>query len=227
MMFSIRSCEGCAQPFRSTKDSGSGPVRTWRRYCSKECRHANRKEAKRAFVARVKQAVLSQLREHPCGCCGKLIKDRVTCSAACRSAYMRQIQVGKPKLRSVLIHRTCDCGRVFTATQRNVLKCRPCGRRVNRGREESRAKRKGVAYQRGIRPAEVFARDGWRCQLCGIRTPKRLRGTYQPNAPEVDHIVPLSVAGSPGHVWSNVQCACRRCNMDKGNRTIGQLRLAV
>lgn len=74
-------------------------------------------------------------------------------------------------------------------------------------------------------PEEVLARDGWRCQICGIDTPKRLRGTYKPNAPELDHIVALSRGGA--HSMANTQCACRRCNGIKSNgRPMGQIALA-
>lgn len=63
---------------------------------------------------------------------------------------------------------------------------------------------------------KVFERDGWKCQLCGIDTPAALRGSTSPQAPEVDHRIPLSRGGA--HAWANVQCACRRCNGKKGNR---------
>jgi hypothetical protein len=74
-----------------------------------------------------------------------------------------------------------------------------------------------------ISPLKVLARDGWRCQLCGIRTPKGLRGTRAPNAPEMDHIIPLAAGGS--HTWDNVQCACKRCNNKKHAKPLGQLRI--
>jgi 5-methylcytosine-specific restriction endonuclease McrA len=70
---------------------------------------------------------------------------------------------------------------------------------------------------------EVFIRDKWRCQLCGVKTPKRLRGTTKANAPELDHIIPLSKGGE--HSKRNTQCACRKCNGEKGARELGQLRL--
>lgn len=76
-----------------------------------------------------------------------------------------------------------------------------------------------------IKNEDVLIRDRWTCQLCGLLAPKSLKGTQHPLAPEVDHIVPLSTPGSPGHVWSNVQCAHRKCNGAKGSRPIGQLRL--
>jgi 5-methylcytosine-specific restriction endonuclease McrA len=74
-----------------------------------------------------------------------------------------------------------------------------------------------------IKPEIVFARDKWRCQLCKVRTPKRLRGTTHPRAPELDHIVPIAAGGD--HTWNNVQCACRKCNGEKGSAPAGQLLL--
>ena len=59
-------------------------------------------------------------------------------------------------------------------------------------------------------------------------TPRELRGKFQPNSPEIDHIIPLSRGGA--HSVLNCACACRKCNGDKGNSmpgfhgAIGQLR---
>lgn len=87
----------------------------------------------------------------------------------------------------------------------------------------SKAKRRAV--ERGveahsINPIAVFERDKWKCRLCGVSTPRALRGTYEPRAPELDHILPLSKGGS--HTWGNVQCACRACNGAKSNKPLGQ-----
>jgi 5-methylcytosine-specific restriction endonuclease McrA len=69
----------------------------------------------------------------------------------------------------------------------------------------------------------IFERDGWRCQLCGKRT-DRTKVHPHPDAPVLDHIVPLSVGGP--HEPSNVQCAHSRCNGLKGARAANdQLRL--
>jgi 5-methylcytosine-specific restriction endonuclease McrA len=95
-------------------------------------------------------------------------------------------------------------------------------RRVQKGRREAR--KRGVAYE-SVDPMKVFARDKWRCQLCGIKTPKSLRGTCEPNAPELDHIDPLAAGGS--HTYANTQCACRRCNGAKGAKPLGQLNLPI
>src|SRR5690606_31051798 len=65
-----------------------------------------------------------------------------------------------------------------------------------------------------IDPIEVFKRDGWRCYLCGCDTPRSLRGTNDPRAPELEHVVALANGGT--HTWGNVRCACRACNAAKG-----------
>jgi 5-methylcytosine-specific restriction endonuclease McrA len=73
-------------------------------------------------------------------------------------------------------------------------------------------------------PVEVFMRDQWHCQICGKPTPEKNRGTHYPNAPELDHRIPMSLGG--GHLYSNVQCVCRRCNLAKSNRNcVGQFPL--
>ena len=51
----------------------------------------------------------------------------------------------------------------------------------------------------------VFARDDHRCQYCGAV------------ADSIDHVMPRSRGGL--HVWENVAAACRRCNLDKRDRT--------
>ena len=74
-----------------------------------------------------------------------------------------------------------------------------------------------VIQHLGARPEtslKVLARDNWTCQLCGEPTPKSLRGTCDPRAPELDHILPIAAGGA--HVPENCQCACRECNGAKG-----------
>lgn len=90
-------------------------------------------------------------------------------------------------------------------------------------------KKRRKAMERGARradkvdPITVFARDGWRCQMCGAKTPERLRGTTNARAPELDHIVALANGGA--HSYQNTQCLCRSCNCKKGATDFGQLHL--
>jgi hypothetical protein len=86
-----------------------------------------------------------------------------------------------------------------------------------------RARYYGVAYEK-VDAGFVFERDGWRCQICGDKTPARLRGGSDPKAPELDHRIQMSRGGA--HDYENVQLACRQCNGRKGFRKIvGQVAL--
>ena len=44
-------------------------------------------------------------------------------------------------------------------------------------------------------PREIFIASGWRCYLCGAETPKAISGKNHPQAPQLDHVVPLSRGG--------------------------------
>lgn len=83
---------------------------------------------------------------------------------------------------------------------------------------------KGMVVCESVVPERVFERDKWRCQICGCNTHKELRGTIAPNAPELDHIIPLSLGGP--HTVKNAQCLCRECNRKKGATYDGQLAFA-
>ncbi len=247
-------CGTCGRSFerriRRGVSSTTGRLRDSGRYCSKRC--ANRRSSaevlRRAAARRACQgcgepreirrrfcvACLAQLTQRVCVQCGTPFSVKtpssqgLTCSPACRLARLGQLLRGKQYRPRAAHPGTCaTCGKPFTSRQRGIKVCKACVRRIagNHGKPEARAKRAGVPYVYGIRPEKVFARDGWRCQLCGCGTPKRLRGTNAPNAPEVDHIVPIAAGG--GHVWDNVQCACRRCNHRKRAKPLGQMRLAV
>jgi 5-methylcytosine-specific restriction endonuclease McrA len=68
---------------------------------------------------------------------------------------------------------------------------------------------------------KVLRRDGWKCYLCGCDTPENLRGTYEGNAPEADHVVPLSKGGD--HSYANLRCACRDCNLIKSDKFLSEI----
>lgn len=72
-----------------------------------------------------------------------------------------------------------------------------------------------------VNPLRVFRRDGWRCYLCGCVTPEALRGTFEPNSPEIEHVIPLARGGE--HSYMNVRCACRACNAIKGDRSLDEI----
>jgi len=55
----------------------------------------------------------------------------------------------------------------------------------------------------------LFARDANRCQYCGRK--------FRPSELSIDHVVPRSRGGRT--LWTNVVCACMKCNVRKGGRT--------
>lgn len=141
-------------------------------------------------------------------------------------------------LASIILYRRTmrpceDCGLELGRISLAVRMCPLCSKRRER---QSPSRRADKAYRKALErgrihgaerfdPLEVLARDGWRCHICGINTPKRLRGTYHEQAPELDHIIPLALGGQ--HTRLNTACACRKCNIEKGSQQRGQLRLVA
>ena len=89
----------------------------------------------------------------------------------------------------------------------------------NRGQaghtHERRAKRVGAPTER-FSKLKVFERDGWRCQICGVKTPRSKMGTDADNAPILDHIHAFT-SPSAANTLDNVQCSCQRCNKLKAD----------
>lgn len=66
-----------------------------------------------------------------------------------------------------------------------------------------------------IVPADVHARDGWTCRLCGGPIDPEVAWP-DPMSASVDHIVPLAAGGA--HTMANVQSAHLGCNSRKRDR---------
>ena len=73
--------------------------------------------------------------------------------------------------------------------------------------------RRAVKFSR----SNVFSRDGYSCQYCGL---KKTRGELS-----FDHVVPRMHGGRTG--WDNIVTACRPCNLRKRNRTPEQAGMAL
>ena len=112
----------------------------------------------------------------------------------------------------------CSAERLREANR--AKKRTPAGRAAKRKDRLARKLKIRAVVVDVVDPIKVFERDGWRCQLCGRRAPERKRGTYDDDAPELDHIIPISKGGE--HSYRNTQCACRGCNGSKGARPMGQ-----
>ena len=160
--------------------------------------------------------------------CGEMFttwyKKAKICSDECRhmswAKYQREIYKPKPK-----VERICRvCGETFETN--GTIKC--CSSECLIIVEQTdkiprkRARLNGVFYELVI-PLKVFIRDGWRCQLCGKKLKPKYKGTLRDDAPELDHIIPWDKDGE--HSYRNTQCACRKCNQEKGAVECGQLRM--
>lgn len=74
-----------------------------------------------------------------------------------------------------------------------------------------RLKRPTVGMKRGVKFSRinVFARDEFRCQYCGVRKPARELN--------YDHVIPRVQGGKT--VWENIVSSCYECNSRKRGRT--------
>lgn len=152
------------------------------------------------------------------------------CSNACGKQNAIDQLRSQAAARKQITPKCCvECGREFTAAygdKRRIYCSDACNmrsfRRVKKPIERARLR---TATIERVDPYRVFERDGWRCQICHRPTPKRLRGTMNERAPELDHIIPLSKGGE--HSYRNTQCACRACNGAKSASVYGQLNFFI
>lgn len=127
-----------------------------------------------------------------------------------------------------------DCGVPFdhVIVSNHPTRCERCRRIKKRETKRARGKLYGKTYRSRARAygvryepvnrMKVFARDKWRCQLCGKPVDRDAKAPH-PLSVTLDHVVPMSVGGD--HTYANVQCAHFLCNSIKGNRGSQQLAL--
>jgi 5-methylcytosine-specific restriction endonuclease McrA len=78
------------------------------------------------------------------------------------------------------------------------------------------------AFRRHAKPVKfsrvnIYARDGYRCQYCGVRCGIS-ELTY-------DHVIPRAKGGKT--TWDNIVTCCYPCNGKKGNRTPHEAKMAL
>ena len=86
--------------------------------------------------------------------------------------------------------------------------------------------------------ANILARDGYRCQYCGL-APRSRDGRPIPSALTLDHVVPRAQSREGVVVlpwtgrrvavscWENVVASCRDCNRRKAARTPDEARMRL
>lgn len=210
-----RNCLYCGVEFMAS-------VQQDQRYCSEVCSRRGNKGTIAPLGNKLQ-----------CPQCGNtFIRDhslQAFCSAECRYQYtLDQMANDRIENHQEVEYICKECGSVFVPEFGNKHRafcsdaCRNRhGSRI--GKVIRKARIRGAERIERFDPIEILCGDKWHCQLCGISTPKRLRGSIDDRAPELDHIVPLAMGGS--HTRANTQCLCRKCNQKKGASMIGQLRL--
>ena len=211
------------------------------KYCTVKCWHDHMRASD---AAKEQPAPFSRYVAYHCQC-GTPLGSRAKRSdarpcAPCKATLHEQRYIAQKARAVAEAHRmhaaearsvncdTCECWfSPLRVKGRSNKRCVPCvaanAEAVRRAHKAARNALQRVMTVDRFDPLLVFARDKWTCQLCGVKTSKKLRGTYLPNAPELDHIVPLALGGA--HTMTNTQCACRQCNGLKGATARGQLHL--
>jgi hypothetical protein len=204
------TCEHCGTGFVQGNNYSRYGVRKTRKFCSQQC---YLESLTPSFDGDPK---IRSVWFRNCTECHKHFVARYESTQQCSSSCKSRSYSKKKFIPSSV---NCnECGDAFVpeyGDKRRGFCGASCASRFNRRLRSNRIKSLPPAMKESFSPFAVFNRDGWSCVACGIETPKALRGTYEPNAPELDHIVPLSKGGF--HTMANTQCLCRSCNADKSD----------
>lgn len=190
------TCNGCGS---SIQQGGAGLLRKW---CSAKCREAHR--PKPDPVVRYKDCV-------HCGAAYAKKTRRLYCSVDCCRAATNVARRADSKPC-----RTCGAGAPLDWPRRQCDSCALASRR--RARRRRRAREAG-AVSEPYTLSYIAARDGHRCGLCHRKVNMRASVPH-PNAPTIDHIVPLARGGDDTRV--NVHLAHFICNSVKSDRGGGE-----
>lgn len=203
-------CPMCGEKFKAAGNSGKGKQQI---YCSKRCGQLALVKVQGLYCKLPE--ITSVMRASVCGHYVRLSASGTKyCSTTCATKYAkieRLIDLGPLSCK--------ECGVVFTPITGARIYCgHECSKRHTRRihKAKRRALERNGCEAEEVNPYEVFARDRWVCQGCQRGTPRELRGTLDPAAPELDHVIPLSKGGS--HTMGNLQLLCRKCNGEKGDK---------
>jgi hypothetical protein len=217
------NCQYCGKKFKPKRDRRKKQV--LQKYCSVDCCNMDKKQ------------IWPTTKIYPVSCtvCGNAFIARNSrqnkCSDECRKKHTKQYNLERDKQRSTRDYtpRKCkECGAIFKPVygDKRKIYCSPeCSTNAYRRTDAHKISRKECNKRRRARERnaivemfntkEMFNRDKWICQICGLKVDSRLKYPH-PKSASLDHRIALSNGGS--HTEDNVQLAHLGCNSSKGNR---------
>lgn len=227
----------CAAKYKCLNCGCEFQKKTWSRnagkYCSRGCAFEARR-LKKACAQRPLEVAAKLSRwfcswgddcwpkQKPCVSCGVVRFQR----KGAQEPRDKCRECSRPK------ERPCrDCGTAIPWVI-NVRRCPQCrlhrrsaARRRNKKRNgrniRERARSRNATYT-PFPVREIYERDGWVCQWCGVellRAWKIEGGTVDPRSRTIDHVFPLELGqDGPGHVRHNVVACCHMCNSLKSHK---------
>lgn len=212
-----KQCVQCGGEFTRPPNRSAGQWAKMR-CCSARCANTQRARRQRHGLTTQQRWATQWERQ-------RRIEDNAELKAWKPKAWPHCKVAARPQPRR-FISRVCQaCGAMWLSysAMPDTTYCKPCNRARWRETHYERAARYGVRFD-VVDPLRIFERDGWRCQLCGIRVQRS--GWPNPKRATLDHIIPFARGGA--HTEDNLQCACWLCNSRKGAGSANdQLRLAV
>lgn len=224
-------CSGCKKEYFTRR-----PAAEANRFCSLPCYRENKKGNGRENQET--KARCEKLSTHVCRRCKAPIERlrRMVCKS-CTPEYNREFARARFAQQTGTTRSCRKCGKSYERSYtggRALAYCsvgckQAAASSIERGHRALRkAKIRALLRLDAsdiIDPLNIFKRDRWICQLCKKPTPKGKRGSWDHDAPELDHIIPIAAGGS--HTIENVQCSCRKCNNMKSAKPLGQMLLRI
>lgn len=208
-------CGHCASPFKGQNKT---------KYCSINC--GNQARNVRTAEARANARAASAERR-------TAERARATKQARARRQLATAATGTRSRSAAWVVLRCVICAASFTTkwktAEANEVTCSPTCQAVNAkarrqlGNDRRRARKK-AAYVADVYRKKVYARDGWKCHLCG-KAVNRKAEVPHPKAPTIDHVIPLADGGT--HEPLNCRTAHFLCNSMKGAHGGGEQLLLI
>lgn len=155
-----------------------------------------------------------------CKLCGETFKSSKPSKMYCCSTHQNRAGHGKWEYKQPHYAKCIVCGKQFETLIDNARtcsqKCRSWHDRIARNSRYKELKAQGY-FDHSVTLNNVYDAFKGICACCGEKLSfdcSHISDKY----PSIDHIIPLSKGGT--HTWDNVQLLCRKCNYEKGNKTM-------